>query len=60
MFKAHHFVGELIGTFILVFFIFSMTEGCNVGRPDDAPGASFHRKRRRSLRLLRNRHNGRP
>jgi glycerol uptake facilitator protein len=26
---------EAVGTFILVFLIFSLTEGCNVGRPDD-------------------------
>jgi len=29
------FLAEAIGTFALVFFIFSLTEGCNVGRPDD-------------------------
>lgn len=33
MFNA--FCSEAIGTFALVFFIFSLTEGCNVGRPDD-------------------------
>lgn len=26
---------EAIGTFLLVFMIFSLTEGCNLGRPDD-------------------------
>jgi glycerol uptake facilitator len=30
------FAAESIGTFALVFFIFSLTEGCNVGRPDDS------------------------
>ncbi|MCF6245923.1 MAG: aquaporin [Desulfobacula sp.] len=30
------FIAESIGTFALVFFIFSLTEGCNVGRPDDS------------------------
>jgi glycerol uptake facilitator protein len=30
------FAAEGIGTFALVFFIFSLTEGCNVGRPDDS------------------------
>lgn len=29
------FFAEGLGTFALVFFIFSLTEGCNVGRPDD-------------------------
>ena len=33
--------GELIGTFILVFLIFSLTEGCNVGHPDDALAPLF-------------------
>ncbi len=27
---------EALGTFILVLMIFALTEGCNVGRPDDA------------------------
>jgi len=27
---------EALGTFLLVLIIFSLTEGCNVGRPDDA------------------------
>ncbi len=27
---------ECIGTFLLVFLIFSLTEGCNIGRPDNA------------------------
>ncbi len=30
------FWAEAIGTFALVFLIFALTEGCNVGRPDDA------------------------
>ena len=30
------FFAEMIGTFILIFFIFSLTDGCNVGRPDDS------------------------
>lgn len=29
------FCAEAFGTFALVFLIFSLTEGCNVGRPDD-------------------------
>ncbi len=29
------FLAEAIGTFVLVFLIFSLTEGCNIGRPDD-------------------------
>jgi len=28
------FIAEGVGTFLLVLFIFSLTEGCNVGRPD--------------------------
>ena len=32
---ANAFFAEACGTFALVFFIFSLTEGCNVGRPDD-------------------------
>jgi hypothetical protein len=27
--------GEALGTFHLVMMIFTLTEGCNVGRPDD-------------------------
>lgn len=27
------FLGEFIGTFMLVFGIFSLTEGCNAGKP---------------------------
>ena len=27
---------ECVGTFLLVFLIFSLTEGCNIGRPDNA------------------------
>lgn len=30
------FLAEAVGTFVLVFMIFSLTEGCNLGRPDDA------------------------
>lgn len=30
------FFAEAIGTFFLVFIIFSLTNGCNVGRPDDS------------------------
>ena len=29
------FAAEAVGTFLLVFLIFSLTEGANVGRPDD-------------------------
>jgi glycerol uptake facilitator protein len=29
------FMAEAMGTFALVFLIFSLTEGCNLGRPDD-------------------------
>ncbi len=32
---------ELIGTFILIFAIFSLTEGCNVGRPDSNLGPVY-------------------
>lgn len=35
------FFAEAIGTFALVFFIFSLTEGCNVGRPDDSLAPLF-------------------
>ncbi|MGV1099478.1 MIP/aquaporin family protein [Thiovibrio sp. JS02] len=35
------FGAEATGTFILVFCIFSLTEGCNVGRPDDAIAPLF-------------------
>ena len=35
------FGAETMGTFLLVFFIFSMTEGCNVGRPHDALAPLF-------------------
>jgi glycerol uptake facilitator protein len=35
------FAAETLGTFLLVFFIFSLTEGCNVGRPDDALAPFF-------------------
>lgn len=29
------FLAEFIGTFALVFMVFSLTEGCNTGRPDE-------------------------
>ena len=32
---------ELIGTFILIFAIFCLTEGCNVGRPDSNLGPVY-------------------
>lgn len=35
------FIAEGIGTFVLVFLIFSLTEGCNLGRPDDALAPAF-------------------
>jgi len=35
------FVVEACGTFLLVLMIFSLTEGCNVGRPDDALAPLF-------------------
>ena len=35
------FLSEAIGTFILVFLIFSLTEGCNIGRPDDTLAPFF-------------------
>lgn len=35
------FGAEVVGTFLLVFLIFSLTEGCNVGRPDDALAPLF-------------------
>jgi glycerol uptake facilitator protein len=35
------FLAEAIGTFALVFLIFSLTEGCNLGRPDDALAPLF-------------------
>ena len=35
------FAAELIGTFILVYVIFSLTEGCNVGRPDSNLGPVY-------------------
>ena len=37
----HEFIGELVGTFLLVLLIFTLTEGCNVGRPDDAIAPVF-------------------
>jgi glycerol uptake facilitator protein len=35
------FLAEAVGTFTLVFMIFSLTEGCNLGRPDDALAPLF-------------------
>jgi glycerol uptake facilitator protein len=35
------FFTESIGTFSLVFLIFSLTEGCNMGRPDDSLAPIF-------------------
>lgn len=35
------FLAEAVGTFALVFLIFSLTEGCNLGRPDDALAPLF-------------------
>ncbi len=35
------FLAELVGTFALVFLIFSLTDGCNVGRPDDSLSPLF-------------------
>lgn len=32
---------EAVGTFVLVFLIFSLTEGCNVGRPDKSLAPVF-------------------
>jgi glycerol uptake facilitator protein len=32
---------ELLGTFLLVLIIFALTEGCNVGRPDNALAPAF-------------------
>jgi glycerol uptake facilitator protein len=37
----HAFVAEAFGTFLLVLMIFALTEGCNVGRPDDALAPVF-------------------
>ena len=38
---GHAILAELIGTFILVFMIFALTEGANVGRPDNAMAPLF-------------------
>jgi len=35
------FMAEAVGTFVLVTLIFSLTEGCNLGRPDDALAPFF-------------------
>ena len=32
---------EALGTFLLVLMVFALTEGCNVGRPDDALAPVF-------------------
>ena len=34
-------MAETVGTFVLVTMIFSLTEGCNLGRPDDALAPFF-------------------
>ena len=34
---------EALGTFLLALMIFALTEGCNVGRPVERPGACVHR-----------------
>jgi glycerol uptake facilitator protein len=35
------FLAEMAGTFALVFLIFPLTDGCNVGRPDDSLSPLF-------------------
>jgi len=35
------FLAEMVGTFALVFLIFSLTDGCNVGRPNDSLSPLF-------------------
>ncbi len=35
------FLAEAIGVFVLVFLVFSLTEGCNLGRPGDALAPLF-------------------
>lgn len=35
------FLAEAVGTFALVFLIFSLTDGCNVGRPDNSLSPLF-------------------
>jgi len=35
------FLAEMVGTFALVFMIFNLTEGCNLGRPDNALAPIF-------------------
>jgi glycerol uptake facilitator protein len=35
------FTAEVFGTFCLVFLVFSLTEGCNVGRPDSSLAPLF-------------------
>jgi glycerol uptake facilitator protein len=37
----NEFLAEMIGTFALVFLIFSLTESCNVRRPDNAVSPLF-------------------
>jgi len=38
---ATAFMAEAVGTFALVFMIFNLTEGCNIGRPGDALAPLF-------------------
>lgn len=38
---SNAFLAEALGTFALVFMIFSLTEGCNLGRPDNALAPLF-------------------
>jgi glycerol uptake facilitator len=35
------FFAETVGTFVLVFMIFALTDGCNVGRPNDSVAPLF-------------------
>ena len=34
-------IAEAFGTFLLLVFIFALTEGCNIGRPSDAMAPVF-------------------
>jgi len=38
---SNAFAAEALGTFALVFMIFNLTEGCNLGRPDNALAPVF-------------------
>ena len=38
---GREFVGETLGAFLLVLMVFALTEGCNVGRPDNALAPVF-------------------